>query len=101
MFLPRARQSIHPMVYGQSDAASSRCVLELVDVVDPPTLLPDPLRRDSAQSELDFEDVARQTHPADGGSKEIGVLLGRAFEHAAVGDPHLERGDMVTEVSVA
>ena len=74
--------------------------MKLVDVVDPPVLLPDPLRRDPPQPELHFEDMAGQAHPADRGAKEVRVLLGRAVEHPAIGDPHLEGGDVVAEVAV-
>jgi hypothetical protein len=44
--------------------------------------------------------VTGQAHPADRGSEEVGVLLRRAIDHAAVGDPHLERRDVVSEVSI-
>ena len=74
-----ARQAVDP---AHRRAASARAAVlerldEAVDVVDALALLPDPGRRDAQQHALDLEHVSGETHAAERGAEQIG-LVGRA-----------------------
>src|SRR5690606_19692063 len=60
-------------------------------------LLVDPRRGYAHELQVHLEDVARKTHPAQRGEKQLGLLLTRTPRDAPIGEPQLERLHMTTD----
>ncbi len=71
-----------------------------VQTVDPPALAPNPRRGDAAHGELHFEDVAGQSHAADGRAEKLALVLVGTFQHPPVRHAELEAPHVLAKAAV-
>ncbi len=77
------------------------CSQKLVDIADALALHDEPAARDAVHRELDLEDVAEQSHAAEGSEEQVWLELRAAVDDFVAGKPHAQRAHMRSEAALA